>query len=165
MEYLINKLEQFAITKDVITFNNNVNLLNKLTITELDPDHEWEMLKKNYSNLRYISQLIEHYHYQLNTNFYQLLSKFIDPIDKSTQHYIQNINWENNEDDISSLEIIKENFDKSLNTSNVTDKIKYILLSYDVLIPIIEDIRLEKYYEKVDEELQLDFNPKRLKLL
>jgi len=162
MEYLINKLEQFAITKDVITFNNNITLLNKLTITELDPDHEWEMLKKNYSNLRYINQLIGHYYYQLNSNFYELLSKFIDPIDKSTQHYIQNINWE---DDGEELKCIKEYFDKSLNTSNVIDKIKYILLSYDILIPIIEDIRLEKYYEKVDEELQLDFNPKRLKLL
>ena len=63
MEYLINKLEIFAITKDENVFNTHINLLNKLTIIELESDHEWDILKKNYSNLRYIYQLLNHYNY------------------------------------------------------------------------------------------------------
>ena len=160
MEYLINKLEIFAITKDENVFNTHIDFLNKLTITELDPDHEWETLKKNYSNLRYIYQLLNHYHYNLNSTFYEVLLKFIEPIDKSTQIYIRNINWED-----PSLNLIKENFYKSLNENNIEKKIKYILDSYDILVPIVEDLRLEKYIEQVDFRLKNAFNPKKLRLL
>ena len=160
MEYLINKLEIFAITKDENVFNTHINLLNKLTIIELESDHEWDILKKNYSNLRYIYQLLNHYNYNLNSSFFELLLKFIEPIDKSTQNYIKNINW----DDIN-LKLIKENFEKSLNEINVEKKIKYLLISYDILVPIVEKIRIEKFIDNVDDRLKKTFNPKKTRLL
>ena len=138
MEYLINKLEIFAITKDENVFNTHINLLNKLTIIELESDHEWDILKKNYSNLRYIYQLLNHYNYNLNSSFFELLLKFIEPIDKSTQNYIKN---------------------------NVEKKIKYLLISYDILVPIVEKIRIEKFIDNVDDRLKKTFNPKKTRLL
>ena len=48
------------------------NIFNNLSITKQeeqeeeqyeDPDKEWETLKRNYSKLRYIYQLLNHYNY------------------------------------------------------------------------------------------------------
>ena len=91
MEYLINMLETFAITKNETVFNYSINNLTdfyKLNIT--DSNEEWKYLKNNYSNLRYIHELMNHYNYNLNKNFYDLLSLFMESIDKSTQEYIKN---------------------------------------------------------------------------
>jgi hypothetical protein len=104
---------------------------------------------------------MNHYNYNLNKNFYDLLSLFIESIDKSTQYYIKNIHFS---DDLSEeLEI--ENFlNKSLNTNDINNKILYIIEAYKLLIPIIEDFRQEKYDYSVDQNFKETFSSKRLKL-
>jgi len=164
MEHLINMMETFALTKDKTKFNYSIDRLTdfyKLNIKEFDSSEEWEYLKQNYSNLRYIHELMNHYNYDLNKNFYDLLSLFMESIDKSTQEYIKHIHFS---DDISEELQIEKFLNKSLNTNDINDKIVYVLEAYKLLIPIVEDFRQEKYDYSVDKKFKETFSAKRLKL-
>lgn len=164
MDHLINMLEKFAVTQNEDVFNNSVDKLTdfyKLNIKDFDSSEEWEHLKKNYSNLRYINELLHHYNYSLNKNFYDLLSLFMESIDKTTQDYIKNIHFSN---DLSEEIEIKKYFNRSLNTNDINDKILYVLEAYKILVPIIEDFRQEKYDYSVDRNFKERFSSKRLKL-
>jgi len=165
MDFLINELQVFAITKNDKKFNYSVDQLSnfyQLNIKEYNEcDQEWDHLKNNYSNLKYIYELINCYNYELNTNFYDLLSLFMDSIDKSTQGYIKEIEFNDNK----SKELkIKKYFHASLNTNDFNKKILYILDAYKILVPIIENLRQEKYVPFIEEKFKDQFSPKRLKL-
>ena len=58
---------------------------------------------------------------------------------------------------------IKKHFQEALESKNDVGKIEKLLKGYDLLIPIIEDFRREKYYDNLDEEFKETYNPKRLK--
>lgn len=165
MDYLIEKLQTFGITKNEKQFNDSINeLLNYLSVHEFDSDQEWNNLKRNYSNLKYIKQLLNFYDYRFNTNFHELLTRFLEYIDKNTQVYIKNIDWDVDDELRDCCLKIRENFEKSLNDNSIDNKIKYILNAYDILIPIVEDYHREKCQEVVDYEFREQFSPKRLKM-
>ena len=53
MDFLIDRLHAFAITKNEQTFNDSIDqLIFHLKLNETDSDQEWETLKKNYSNIK-----------------------------------------------------------------------------------------------------------------
>ena len=172
MDDLITSLEYFAISKNEKVFNDDIeNIMNKLCIDkeEEDPDLHWEILKSNFTKIKYISQLLNHYHYILPINFFDLLNIFIKSLDKTTKIYVDLLKQEICDDDElnQSYEEIKSYFDKSLEPDvKEIDKIKLLLKGYSILVPIIEDFRKEKYYdEKLDPEFVKLYNPcaKRLK--
>jgi hypothetical protein len=169
MEILIEKLHTFSITQDSKKFNESVDYLltiefEKASIQEVDPDIQWTLLKRNYSNLKYINELLNHYNYNLNINFYNLLDKFLQGIDKTTQEYLQEITWDDDYELITSLETIQLKFRNSLNENDFDKKIKLVLDGYSLLIPIVEDFRREKCEEVIDQDFRNLFSPKRLKM-
>ena len=170
MEFLIEKLHVFSITHDDKKFNESVDYLlqfefEKASMSEVDQDTQWELLKRNYSNLKYINELLNCYNYKLNIKFYNLLDKFLQGIDKTTQEYLKDIIWEDYDGELTtSLEDIQLNFDKSLNENDFDKKIKLVLDAYRLLIPIIEDFRREQHEEVIDQDFRNMFAPKRLKL-
>lgn len=141
-------LEKFAITKDEKNFDLSLEFIDKLSI-ENDCEQEWEILRENFNKIKYIHELINHYDYQLNNKFFDIMTKYIDEIDKSTQYYLKNIEWGDDDDELRwSYDEIVSFFHDSLNTSNVLDKIKILLKAYNILIPIIEDFRGCDYSNK-----------------
>jgi len=171
MNSLIKSLEIFAINKDEETFDNNIdNIMSNLKLNEEeeeenDPDYEWELLKSEYSKIRYICQLLNHYHYILPPKFFNLLKIFTDSLDKTTNIYISLIDEDIDQDEELSYyyKKIKKNFTESLKCENNVHKIELLLKGYDLLVPIVEDFRKEKYYDIVDPEFEERHNPKRLK--
>jgi hypothetical protein len=152
METLIRSLEVFAISKDEKKFSRSIDsILNDLSLAEPDEtentDHRWELLKSNFSKLSYIGELLNHYHYILPPNFFNLLEIFTDSLDKTTQIYIKLIEQE---DDEESYKEIKENFEKSLDSNSDISKIKYLLTAYNILVPIVEDFRREHKKRKLN---------------
>jgi len=155
MDSLIKSLEVFGVTQNKKKFEDSIdNIFNNLSIKTQeeqeqpeDPDKEWETLKMNYSKLRYIYQLLNHYNYTLPDRFFVLLRAFTDSLDGTTQCYIEVIEYEKCDDEElkQSYDEIKDLFNKSLNTHDQIDKIKYILKAYDILVPIIEDFRRESW--------------------
>ena len=71
------------------------------------------------------------YDYELNQNFYKLISKILNCIDIEIQYYIKNIDLPDN---------VKENFDNALNVSDIIKKIEYIVKGYTIIINIVEEI-------------------------
>jgi hypothetical protein len=60
MDLLIQQLQMFGITKNEKRFNESIDeLLNRFSFHEFDSDEEWDNLKRNYSNLKYIKHLIQ----------------------------------------------------------------------------------------------------------
>ena len=192
MDSLIKSLEVFAINKDEKKFSDNLDvIMGNLTINNLkseisntikedteeineeeaneeDAEREWEILKSDYSKIKYISQLLNHYHYILPAKFFTLLKVFTDSLDKTTNIYIGLM-----DDDYASgncdeelrhcYKKIKKYFQEALETKNDVSKVEKLLKGYDILIPIIEDFRKEKYYDNLDLEFKETYNPKRLK--
>jgi len=168
MDNLIKSLEYFAISKNKKLFNEDIDfIISTIKLEDEDPDREWELLKSNYSKLRYIYQLLNHYHYILPDNFFNLLRIFIDSLDKTTNIYIQLLEQSDDDDDEIKYmyQEIKQLFDSSLKVENEISKINIIIKAYDLLVPIIEDFRREKYYDNLDPEFLKLYNPssKRLK--
>jgi hypothetical protein len=150
MDFLIDRLHAFAITKNEQTFNDSIDqLLIHLKLNETDSDQEWETLKKNYSDIKYIYQLLNHYNYHFHTNhFYEIVSKFCLKIDTTTQYYIKNIDFEETDLELKECcKMIRSHLESSLNENDYLKKIKHILDAYNILVPIVEDFRREKYYD------------------
>ena len=150
MELLINGLQRFAITKDENNFEKTIDdlTINFSNVFDFNPDREWENLKKNYSNIKYISEMLNCYDYELNQNFYKLISKILNCIDLEIQYYIKNIDLPDN---------VKENFDNALNVSDIIKKIEYIVKGYTIIINIVEEIREEKVNNVIDKDLEKSF--------
>lgn len=150
MDFLIDRLHAFAITKNEQTFNDSIDqLISHLKINETDSDQEWETLKNNYSNIKYIYELLNHYSYSFHTNhFHEVVSRFVSRIDTTTQYYIRNIDFEETDLELKDCcKTIKLHLESSLNENDYTKKIKHILDAYNILVPIVEDFRREKYYD------------------
>jgi hypothetical protein len=165
MDFLIEQLHIFAITKNEKKFGQSVDeLLTSLKLTESDPDLEWETLKTNFSNIKYINEMMNHYDYSFGTHFYDLISQFVSRIDTATQFYIRNIDFEETDSELKECcKTIKFYLESSLNENDITNKIRFVMYAYDLLIPIVEDFRREKYHEIIDQEFRNKFSPKRLK--
>jgi hypothetical protein len=169
MDSLIKSLEVFGVTQDKKYFNNSIDyIFNNLSIKtqeqkeeDTDSDKEWELLKNNYSKIKYVYQLLNHYNYTLSKNFFDLVKVFTDSLDNTTLIYMDLIKQEMTDDDELKYlyKDIADFFNKSLNTSDHIQKINYLIKAYDLLIPIVEDFRKEKYVEKVDKEFINLYNP------
>ena len=56
---------------------------------------------------------------------------------------------------------IKENFEHSLNKSS-TEKIKFLLKAFNILVPIIEEFRKERIVIEVDDEFKQQFKKRKI---
>jgi Asp-tRNA(Asn)/Glu-tRNA(Gln) amidotransferase C subunit len=106
MDDLIKSIKIFSVTDNEEEFERSLDsVINKFQNLETEQKCEWSLLKSNYSKLRYLNHTLEKSNLNLKTNkkFLFSLNRFMDYIDKITQMYLQNVNWEN-QDEYSELE-------------------------------------------------------------
>ena len=157
MDELVDCLQQFVITGKAELFEKSLDdIINKLDkkFDLNDPDIEWGIVISNYSKLRYLNLTCSFQNFQiLEPKFLIALDKVMCHIDKSTQKYLRQINWDDHEPHISkeSYAIIKDNFEKSLNSNDQLKKIDFLLNAYKIFVPIIEKIRNEKFVDTIDD--------------
>jgi len=122
-----------------------------------DPDIEWDIISKNFCNLRYIDELLDIYDFPETDKLKNILKNILDKVDKQTQKYLDCISWDI-EIKQGCLECtkIKELFEKSLNVNDIFEKLHIIVEAYCMFIPIIEDCRKEKCIAYVDDEELID---------
>jgi hypothetical protein len=164
MDYLIDHLHILAITKD----NTKLNIfVDKYLLVDFGSNQEisWDLIKKNYSNLKYIHELLNHYDYNLDDNFYTLIDRFLGSIYQTTDRYLQSLTWDDSDLELTeSFDYIKKKLCKSIQEKDFDKKIKSVLNAYNFLVPIIEDFLKEKYEFVVEEDFKNMFRPKRLKM-
>ena len=170
MNELIKGLKSFSLNKNETDFDNlldqSIISFSGLVVEENEQVH-WDLLKSNYSKLRYINYVNNSLHLENHEKFMKSLQLFMDYIDTVTMKYFDEINF--NEPD-ESPEIneqsrnIKLTLEKSLCCENLIQKMKFVLDAYSELVPIVENIRCEKYNEVIDDEEFLEnFSFKRQK--
>jgi hypothetical protein len=151
MDSLINALNsfQFVENKSEDVFDQLISDF-KINLTE-DSDTEWETITSNYSKLLYLNHLIDVFEFPETKQFLTILNKVLCDIDKKNNQYLHELTWEEEEHEQNFLNI-QNLFEQSLYCSKPTEKLKLILESYRILIPIIEGYRKEKFVEYIDDQ-------------
>jgi len=157
IDALCNSIQRFGVTQNENVFDFELNdIMSKMNITE-ENDH-WEDLQKNYSKLKYLSELINFYN--LPSSFRKNLSIFMESIDTKTQYYLSEINWSNSDPDIKDDALrIKEFLEMSLNQNDSYEKLETVIKAYQILVPMIESFVGENCKELLDQEFLSRFEP------
>ena len=82
--------------------------------------------------------------------FNYLIGLFMESIDRKTQLYLREINWENHP-------LIEDYLEESLNACSPLQKLNAVGCAYKLLVPIIENLRNEKVNVKVDSSFLKQF--------
>ena len=172
MDELVECLAKFAVSdksdESFTSFDNSLDdVINKFqNLNETCPDEEWDLLKTNFSKLRFINDTLENSEIINYPKFLESLKKFMEQIDKITQRYIEKIDWTDQDSEIQiDANIIFENFEKSLNINDPLEKLKIVLNAYTIFIPIVEKIRKERHRDFIDDQDFLNnFHVKRRKI-
>jgi hypothetical protein len=109
-----------------------------------DFNHEWDCLVENYSKLKFLESI----DYELigSIKLMDSLRRFMEQIDKVSQHYLREILWE------EYLLEIKKYLSDSLNHNNPITKLKYVVKAYELLVPIVEEIREQKCVRQIEDD-------------
>lgn len=109
-----------------------------------DFNYEWDCLVENYSKLKYLDSI----DYELigSTKLMDSLRRFMEQIDKVSQHYLREILWE------EYLLEIKKYLSDSLNHNNPMTKLKYVVKAYELLVPVVEEIREQKCVQYIEDD-------------
>jgi uncharacterized UPF0160 family protein len=155
MDSLIKSIKKFSITNNSDEFEKSLDsVIDKMEYLKTEENCEWELLKLNYSKLRYLNHTLGKSNLTLESNkkFLFSLSRFMEYIDKTTQCYLEKVDWESQNECPDKAKIIYTHFVKSLDENDSIKKMKEILNAYAVLVPIIEDMNNDKFVETIDDE-------------
>jgi Asp-tRNA(Asn)/Glu-tRNA(Gln) amidotransferase C subunit len=154
MNELIKSVKKFSVTDNQHEFEKSLELvIDKFELLN-NESCEWDLLKSNYSKLRYLNYTLEKSNLKLETNekFLFSLNRFMEYIDKVTQVYLKKVDWESESEFSSKSKYIHTHLTKSLNSNDSIQKMKEILNAYSILVPIVEDIHQERFVEIIDDE-------------
>ena len=146
MDDLIQTLDKFKL--GVSGIDDVINKLNELS-TDNDYNYEWETLISNYSKMKYLKRMESDL--SSSKDLLNSLNRFMEQIDKVTQYYLKEINRFSDPDFIEEGKSIQDNLLNSLNYNNAFQKMNCVIDAYNILVPIAEDFRREKYVEEIDD--------------
>jgi hypothetical protein len=166
MDALISSLENFRFTNNKTQFDIDLdNVINKFKEQSIpDSNQEWETICSNYSKIKYLDELIKYFYIPDSEKFLFALNRFTENLDVINLRYLTEINWEKNPNE--QTREIRRLLDLSYYESDTIGKIGYCLQAYKRFIPIIEELRNEKYLNNLEQEIDFfeQFNFKRRKL-
>ena len=157
MELLIKSIEHFAISQNEQTFDNCLDeiIFRVNNLYTVDAEFEWQSLRENYSKIKYLNELLNFYNIKQTKKFVTLIGIFLESIDRTTQMYLREINWDDNP-------TIQDYLLNSLNAQNPLHKLGLVLKAYQLLVPIIEGYRNEKIdFEIKDQNFIKTFDLKK----
>jgi hypothetical protein len=147
MELLIKSIEHFAISQNEQTFDNCLDeiIFRVNNLYTVDAEFEWKSLRENYSKIKYLNELLNFYNIKQTKKFVTLIGIFLESIDKTTQMYLREINWDDNP-------TIQDYLLNSLNAQNPLHKLGLVLKAYQLLVPIIEGYRNETFIPQIKDQ-------------
>jgi hypothetical protein len=164
IDELSESIRKFGVTQNENTFNNELDFimgkLNKIEIEHEDEDQNWDYLQSEYSKLKYLYEIINFYNISNGNKFRESLRKFMDFMDIRAQYYLSQINWHETDPDIKEdTDRIKEFLEMSLNKNDSVEKLNELVKAYQILVPIVEDFRKERYSSELDRDFIAEFEP------
>jgi hypothetical protein len=145
MDSLLDSLVKFNINRDENEFDSSIDdIIYKLNNQQIsDQDYEWDTLCKNYTNICYLDDTIKNYYIPESEKFLIALDKFMYRIDQINLRYINEIEWDTNEN--VNCKETERLLKLSYFEKDVILKLDYCVQAYKILITIVEIIRKEKY--------------------
>jgi hypothetical protein len=140
MEALIKSIKEVTLNKT--TVDDLVDKLNSFTVLgKRKCEIEYQDFRVNYKKLEEIKNFLIKLSPGEQNTLKIPIEEFLIVIDKKTQYYLQEINWDPVDKDIMyESQKISNLFFKSLNSNNQIEKINYILDAYSLISDIIDDL-------------------------
>jgi hypothetical protein len=130
------------------------DLISKLEKSEIiDCERNLSDLTNYYSKMVYVKQLLDRI--PVTSKLLKCMDLFMELVDKQTQFYLREINFEFYSDPIE-IEI-KNIFEESLNIQDTLQKFNLILKGYSKFVEIVESIIDRKISLSVEPEFQHKF--------
>jgi hypothetical protein len=147
MDLLIKSIEHFAISQNEKTFDSCLDeiIFRVNNLYTADSEFEWETLRENYSKIKYLNEVLNFYYVPQTKKLIQLIGVFMDSVDKVTQMYLQEIDWDENP-------TIQGYLLDSLNANNPLHKLGCVIKAYQLLVPLIEGYRNETFIPKINDQ-------------
>ena len=170
MDTLINCLRGFAISKNERNFNYNMETIIKnfeyLTTSEMADKTQWEIIKSNYSKLKYLHETINFYYIQETDLFLECLERFMFKIDEDIFLLLKEIYKINiPETDREDFENIELKFQETLHEKDPIARVTMAVEAYSFLVPVFEKYYNETWkYSINDQSFIKMFSFKRKKL-
>ncbi len=154
MDDLIGILQNCKIVNDLDIENLITKLYHLDTIDQAD---EWDQLKKNYSKLLFINDILNESVFNRKIIF--LIDRFMEYINNKTEYYLKHIEYLDDENVIVSL--LGDSLNDKLNNQ---ERLKLVLAGYKLIIDLISETLKEPFVEFIDDQKFLtDFNIKKRK--
>ena len=144
MEALIKSIKEVSLNKT--TVDDLIDKLDSFTVLgKRKCEIEYQDFRINYKKLEEIKNFLIELSPGEQNNLRIPIEEFLIVIDKKTQYYIQEINWNPVDEDIMyESQKISDFFFKSLNSNNQIEKINYILEAYSLISDILDDLGNER---------------------
>jgi hypothetical protein len=121
----------------------------KLDDLDFKEENEWVLLCSNYSKLRYLNEIIDHFYIKSTDRFVYSLGIFMENVTKTNIIYLNQIDWKQSDLE-EECDDIKQFLERSIYTDDCIQKLKLVLRAYRLLVPIVEEYRNEKFVDKID---------------
>jgi len=163
IDSLVDSVQRFGFSLNEKKLDSELDLLmlrmDNVQV-DMESEEEWEDLQSNYSKLKYLYELINFYNLPTEGKFINSLEKFMEKIDKKTQHYLREIDWTDSHPELRTRSMmIKDLFEESLSLNDPVLKLKSVLNAYHIFVPIVEEIRDEKHESIIETEFFDEFEP------
>jgi hypothetical protein len=163
IDQLSESIRKFAVTSNQERFDDELDfIMGKMKNVEIDEvsDEHWDTLRVNYTRLKYLNEIINHFNLPTEGKFIESIKKFMDSIDKKTLFYLQEINWYGSEPEFLDDSMkIKEFLEESLNENEPFKRLNSVVKGYKILVDIVEDMRNEKCEAELDPSFLDEFAP------
>jgi len=146
MDDLINTLNNFKLGLSGI--DDIISRLDNLTTQ--DSNYEWEQLVANYSKMKFLERMEPEL--SCSINLINSLNRFMEQMDKVSQYYIREIDWTRETDFRKEGAEIENYLSESINHNDPFKKLRFVINGYDILIPLVEGFREEKFVEEIEDE-------------
>jgi hypothetical protein len=165
IDALTDSIQRFIVIQDPNRFDSELNfIVGKMSDVKVETDDKWEILQANYSRLKYLHEVVNHYNLPTEGTFVSALHRFMENIDKQTLFYLQKVDWyDRGSEFYIEAGVIKKCLESSVAQLDVFKKLEDVLKGYQILVCIVEDIRDEKCETILDEEFLNEFAPRKKK--
>ena len=139
MDSLINSIRKVSINKASV--DDLVDSLNKFSVLgKRKSEVEYNEFKVNFKKLLKLNSFLNEMSFSEQVELIPKMKEFLDILDKKTQYYLQEINWDCDPEILQEAQEISSLFFSSLNTNDPFERFKFILEAYTKIQDIIDDL-------------------------
>jgi hypothetical protein len=139
MDSLINSIRKISVNKASV--DDLVDSLNKFSVLgKRKAEVEYNEFSVNFKKLLKLNSFLNEMCYSEQLELVPKIKEFLDVLDRKTQYYLQEINWECDPEILEEAQDIAALFFSSLNCNDPFERLKFVLEAYTKIQIILDDL-------------------------